>query len=304
MLKIYLLREISPYPHILTYIVECEKSILIFRRNRYTFDSHNARTFLKHPTPRILPRKHPRSGGASRIYLGTRQKSLRTMFRIYNERHGRKARSRGKGAHEVTHTSRRPPNTRCPKRGLQLDREESGRGTGGGGGGGETHTPSSGGSDRTPGVSGEVFETLVACPRVDGPRRARRWVSTTSWRELAAHQRAPPPGYRVTDSPQARLFLLIACIGLGRLYTASFELRSPLSLSLSVALAETLDSSPSFCSDSGRESSRMKREDVTIPNPICSRPTVSCRHDASLDRQWSLFSGSLRKRSYVTNTYT
>lgn len=48
----------------------------------------------------------------------------------------------------------------------------------------------------------------------------------------------------------------------------------------------------------------MKREDVTIPNPICSRPTVSCRHDASLDRQWSLFSGSLRKRSYVTNTYT
>lgn len=146
--------------------------------------------------------KHPRSGGASRsIYLGTRQKSLRTMFRIYNERDMEGKQGRGGGELTKLHTRAVPPNTRCPKRGLWLDRE-------GGGGeeeeeveGGRRTLPLLGGSDRTPGVSGEVFETLVACPRVDGPRRARRWVSTTRWRELAAHQRAPPPGYRVTDSP-------------------------------------------------------------------------------------------------------
>lgn len=96
----------------------------------------------------------------------------------------------------VVHRIHAAPNVACSsiERKVRGGREEEE-------GGGETHTPSSGGSDRTPGVSGEVFETLVACPRVDGPRRARRWVSTTSWRELAAHQRAPPPGYRVTDSP-------------------------------------------------------------------------------------------------------
>lgn len=84
--------------------------------------------------------KHPRSGGASRsIYLGTRQKSLRTMFRIYNERDMEGKQGRGGGELTKLHTRAVPPNTRCPKRGLWLDRE------GGGGGrrrwkGGDAHS--------------------------------------------------------------------------------------------------------------------------------------------------------------------
>lgn len=224
------------------------------------------------------------------------------MFRIYNERHGRrKARSRGKGAHEVTHTAQSSTEYTLPQT-WPVARSRGGSGRQEQEVGEETHTPSSGGSDRTPGVSGEVFETLVACPRVDGPRRARRWVSTTRWRELAAHQRAPPPGYRVTDSPQARLFLLIACIGLGRLYTASFELRFPLSLSFSSS--PRLFSRVSLLGQWARVLENETRG-CYYSYPICSRRTVSCRHDAPLDRQSSsLFSASLRKRSYVTNTYT
>lgn len=76
--------------------------------------------------------------GAHPVYLGTRQKSLRTMFRIYNERHGRKARSRGKGAHEVTHTSR-PPNTPLPQT-WPVARSRRGRGRMGGGEGGDAHS--------------------------------------------------------------------------------------------------------------------------------------------------------------------
>lgn len=141
MLKIYLLREISPYPHILTYIVECEKSILIFRRNRYTFNSHNARTFLKHPTPRILPRKHPRSGGASRIYLGRGRSPYERCFAfITKDMEGKQGRG-GRGltklhTRAVVHRIHAAPNVACSS----IERKVGGGREEEEGGGGDAHS--------------------------------------------------------------------------------------------------------------------------------------------------------------------
>lgn len=116
-----------------------------------------------------------RAAGAHPVERWTRlrQKSERTMFRIYNERRRRKARSQD-GGRTYEHT-RSPeytgPNTQRGR--AAAHREE------------RMYPPSSGTrGDRTPGVSDEVFETLVACPRwMDHGEHGGGWAPRQRWRD-------------------------------------------------------------------------------------------------------------------------
>ena len=209
---------------------------------------------------RILPRKHPRSGDASRIYRGRSPYERCFAFITKDMEEGKQGRG-GRGLTKL-HTPRsRPPNTRCPKRGLQLDRGGAADGRSRRWGKRRTLPLLAGviGHREYPERYSRLLQTLSSGGwttestavgehhKVEGARGASKGAATRiQGYRLAIGQVIPPNSlYWVRTAVHSQ-------------FRASFS-------SLSLSLLPLDSSLESLCLDSGRESSRMKREDVTIP---------------------------------------